>query len=157
MEKISGRSGGSATMKGTMPSASRDARTPLSWSLLILLAVPVILLGALLVVFFGGLPGASILLAADCVRDGRCLLSVMYATRLSSSELVGPWAYLLGALCVVLGYLMAWLLVSRILRFFRPSRAIDRSGVRVHALALGYLAADALLLGWLAGLLGFQS
>ncbi len=136
-----------------MPLASRETKKPPSLrSLVFLLAVPVILLGALLLGIIGWIPGASLLLAWDCVSDGSCLVSAMFATRIQSASFVGPWAYSLGALCVALTYLVAWLAVTRTLSFFSPSRTATRSQLLLHAMTLGYVAVDTILVWWLTRL-----
>ena len=102
-------------MTPTPPRAPRKRPAPLSWGARLAIWLFLLLVGPVAIVAVAGaallLPGAAVLGAAECA-DGSCDTRPSVHTR-ATAHFEGAGAQAVAGLCVVLGVLAAYLVVSR--------------------------------------------
>jgi hypothetical protein len=102
-------------MTPTPPRAPRKRPAPLSWGSRLAVWLFLLLVGPIAIVAVGGaavsIPGAAVLAAADCA-DGSCDTRSSVHSR-ATSHFEGAGAQAVAGLCIVLGVLAAYLVVSR--------------------------------------------
>ena len=122
-----------------------------------LFLIPIgILTTVLLLGFFVLLPGGAAIAAVDCISDGKCSILFVRGGHASTSYFEGAWAYVVAILWAALSYLVAWIAVSRSIRFAGfLKRKNDRENISdtrnpmIHLATVVFVAADTLLFYWL--------
>ena len=135
-----------------MPSEFPSIAAARRFSIYLLLGLAGLLLGAILLVIFGVLPGLALWAAQICLWEGHCAVGTSRWGHVSSTEVSGWLAYAMGALYLAMAYLFGWLFVAKVFGWWRGRRRRKKdrvngtpSSLPVHLAVLLYIVADALL------------